>query len=72
MEPTPDGHRAPIAELFRYNARTVNTQTPVNLQPNSTSSSSGNNYKIIIIYVADVTGDRTMGTDLIMITLINL
>ena len=41
MEPTPDGHRAPIAELFKQNTcRSVDTQTPVTAY--STNSSSGN------------------------------
>jgi len=41
MEPTPDGHRAPIAELFRSSSfRSVNTQTPV--KSCSANSSSGN------------------------------
>lgn len=41
MEPTPDGHRAPIAELFKRNntCRSVDTQTPVKAY--STNSSSG-------------------------------
>ena len=40
MEPTPDGHRAPIAELFRSSSfRSVNTQTPV--KSCSANSSSG-------------------------------
>ena len=44
-EPTPDGHRAPIAELFHCSSslsqqRSVNTQTPV-AAPGSTHSSSG-------------------------------
>ena len=42
MEPTPDGHRAPIAELInkRNNScRSVDTQTPVKAY--STNSSSG-------------------------------
>ena len=39
LEPTPDGHRAPVAELFKSNRRSVNTQTPI--QAYSTNSSSG-------------------------------
>ena len=43
MEPTPDGHRAPIAELFKQSTcRSVDTQTPVNAY--STNSSSGKSY----------------------------
>jgi len=48
-EPTPDGHRAPIAELFKTSPtsghqRSVNTQTPVfpAAASGSTNSSSGN------------------------------
>lgn len=44
MEPTPDGHRAPIAELFKHNTcRSVDTQTPVTAY--STNSSSGKKKK---------------------------
>lgn len=45
MEPTPDGHRAPIAELFKRNntCRSVDTQTPVKAY--STNSSSGTKEK---------------------------
>lgn len=49
MEPTPDGHRAPIAELFKHNTcRSVDTQTPVRAY--SANSSSGFFLNSIIKY----------------------
>ncbi|XP_042909840.1 protein FAM117B isoform X2 [Parasteatoda tepidariorum] len=39
LEPTPEGHRAPIADLFR-NTQSVNTQTPFDRGSSSQSSNS--------------------------------